>query len=108
MKCSHRAPITLREREPAFGVRITSRPPGFKAEEIKQLLDVPRVLTIADDLSAVNRSINQARTLRQAASNSEVLNDIGSLIFELLGEYPIKPETNHRSSLARFFGRQKK
>ena len=69
---------------------------GFKADEIKQLLDVPRVLTIADDLAAVNRSINQARTLRQAAPNTEVLSDIGSLIFELLGEYPIKPETNHR------------
>ena len=81
---------------------------GFRAEEIKQLLDVPRVLTIADDLAAVNRSINQARTLRQVASNSVVLADIGALIFELLGEYPIKPDTNHRSSFSRFFSRQKR
>ena len=82
--------------------------PGFKAEEIKQLLDVPRVLTIADDLAAVNRSINQARTLRQVASNSVVLADIGSLIFELLGEYPIKPEANSQRMFSRFFNRQKK
>lgn len=82
---------------------------GFKAEELKQLLEVPRILTIADDLGAVNRSINQAQTLRQAVSHSEVLTDIGSLIFELLGEYPIKPENNHRGSLARrFFSRHKK
>ena len=81
---------------------------GFKAEDIKQLLDVPRVLMIADDLGAVNRSINQARTLRQAVPNSDVLSDIGALIFELLGEYPIKPEKNHRGALARFFSRPKK
>ncbi|MGC8639654.1 MAG: AAA family ATPase [Isosphaeraceae bacterium] len=81
---------------------------GSKAEDIKQLLDVPRILTVADDLGAVNRASNQARTLRQASPHSNVLSDIGSLIFELLGEYPIKPENNHRSSLARFFSRQKK
>jgi pilus assembly protein CpaE len=80
---------------------------GFKVEEIKQLLDVPRVLTIANDYHSVTRSINRGQTLRQVAPGSAVLADIDSLIFALLGEYPVKPETNSRGTFSRLFARQR-
>jgi Flp pilus assembly CpaE family ATPase len=57
---------------------------GFRSEEIKQLLDVPRVVTVANDYASINRSINQGQPLRQVAPQSPVVDDLGALIRELL------------------------
>jgi pilus assembly protein CpaE len=65
--------------------RYDSSIPGFHSEEIKQLLDMPRVLTVADDYAAINRSINQGRALRQVAPRSPVLDDLDDVIHKLLG-----------------------
>jgi pilus assembly protein CpaE len=58
---------------------------GFGLSEIKQMLGIPRVLTMANDFRAVSRSINQGRPLRKVVPDTPILRDIDVLIHSLLG-----------------------
>jgi Flp pilus assembly CpaE family ATPase len=58
---------------------------GFTCAEIQQMLEVPRILTVANDYSAVNRCANQGRPLRQVTPSSPILRDLDELMREILG-----------------------
>jgi pilus assembly protein CpaE len=53
---------------------------GFTCDEIKDMLGVARVLTVADDTQAVNLSINKGRPLRQVSPGTPILHDLDALV----------------------------
>ena len=76
---------------------------GFTCEEIKQILGIPRVLTIANDFRAVSRSINQGRPLRKVVPETLILRDLDVLIHALLG-LEQRPRFKERGIFSRVFG----
>jgi pilus assembly protein CpaE len=74
---------------------------GFTAAEIREMLGVPRVSTIANDFRAVNLAINQGKPLRRVAPETPILHDLDVLIHSLLGL-----ERRHAAQgMHRLFGR---
>jgi pilus assembly protein CpaE len=75
--------------------RYDPRMPGFGADRLKALLEVPDVLTVCNDYAAVMASINHGRPLRQEAPRSPALFDLGKVVHALLGPQerpvPMKP-----------------
>lgn len=59
---------------------------GFSAGRIQELLQVPKLWTIASDVAAFNASLNNGRPLRSEAPQSPALADIGTLVNYLLAE----------------------
>ena len=57
----------------------------FACDEIKDMLGVARVLTVADDFQAVNLSVNKGRPLRQVSPGTPILSDLCALIDDLMG-----------------------
>ncbi len=81
----------------------------FTADDFKDLLRVPKVLTIANDYRSVSQSINEGRPLRQAASQSPILRDLDVLIHALLGlERPQANKPLGKRLMSRVFGASKK
>jgi pilus assembly protein CpaE len=75
--------------------RYDPRMPGFGADRLKALLEVPDILTVCNDYAAVMASVNHGRPLRQEAPRSAALFDIGKVVHALLGPQdiplPVKP-----------------
>src|SRR5262249_35231718 len=65
--------------------RYDPRMPGFGADRLKQLLEVPELLTVCNDYAAVMASINHGRPLRQEAPRSPALADVNKIVQILLG-----------------------
>jgi Flp pilus assembly CpaE family ATPase len=74
---------------------------GFTCEEIRDMLGVARVLTVADDPQSVNLSVNRARPLRQVAPGTPILRDLGALIDDLMGLDRRQPQMNGRGLFGR-------
>jgi pilus assembly protein CpaE len=65
--------------------RYDPRMPGFGADRLKALLEVPDLLTVCNDYAAVMASINHGRSLREEAPRSAALADINNIVHTLLG-----------------------
>jgi pilus assembly protein CpaE len=78
---------------------------GFSAERLAELLQAPRVYTVANDYPAVMAAVNHGKPLRDVAPNSPVLADIRALARTLAA--PAAPSTPADSAdrLARALGR---
>jgi pilus assembly protein CpaE len=78
--------------------RYDPRMPGFGADRLKALLEVPELMTVCNDYAAVMASINHGRPLRQEAPRSVALVDINRVVQSLLGSQerplPVKPAAN--------------
>jgi pilus assembly protein CpaE len=74
---SHSLSVVLNRYDPTL--------PGFGANDIKRLLDVTRLSTIASDYQGITRSINQGKVLRQVSKKSPVLRDMDTLAQSVLG-----------------------
>jgi pilus assembly protein CpaE len=71
--------------------RYDARLPGFGADRLKTLLEVPDLLTVCNDYGPVMASINHGRPLRLEAPQSRALADINKVVAVLLGEAPPAP-----------------
>jgi len=58
---------------------------GFTCGEIKEMLGIARVLTVANDFQAVNLSLNKGRPLRQVSPGTPILRDLDVLIDDIMG-----------------------
>jgi pilus assembly protein CpaE len=58
---------------------------GFTCGEVKDMLGVARVLTVADDSRVVQLSVNKGGPLRRVAPGTPILHDLGALIDDLMG-----------------------
>jgi pilus assembly protein CpaE len=65
--------------------RYNPRMKGFTCDEIKEMLGVARVVTVADDCPAVNLAASRGRPLRQVAAGSAILRDLNALINDAMG-----------------------
>jgi pilus assembly protein CpaE len=74
---------------------------GLTCDEIKDMLGVARVLTVADDPQAVNLSVNKARPLRQVAPGTPILRDLAALIDDLMGLDRRQQQMNGRGLFGR-------
>ncbi len=74
---------------------------GFTGAEIKEILGVPRLATIANDFRAANLAANRGKPLRQVAPETPILDDLDALIHSLLGLEPRKAARG----MHRLFGR---
>jgi pilus assembly protein CpaE len=74
---------------------------GFTCDEIKDMLGVARVLTVADDPQAVNLSINKGRPLRQVSPGTPILRDLDALIDDIMGLDRRQSRTNGRGLFGR-------
>jgi pilus assembly protein CpaE len=77
--------------------RYDPRMPGFGADRLKALLEVPDLLTVCNDYASVMASVNHGRPLRQEAPRSPALADIAKLVKTLLGTQP-QPQPKPASS----------
>jgi pilus assembly protein CpaE len=68
--------------------RYDPRMPGFGAERLRSLLEIPDLLTVCNDYASVMASINHGRPLRQEAPRSPALADIAKVVKTLLGGQP--------------------
>jgi pilus assembly protein CpaE len=68
--------------------RYDPRMPGFGADRLRSLLEVPDLLTVCNDYASVMASINHGRPLRQEAPRSPALADIAKVVKTLLGGQP--------------------
>jgi pilus assembly protein CpaE len=59
--------------------RYDPKLPGFSADRLRQLLEVPSLHTIASDFKAVSAAINAGRSLRAEAPRSPTLTDLMAL-----------------------------
>jgi len=57
---------------------------GFTCDEIKEMLGVARVLTVANDFPAVHLAVNKGRPLRQVAPGTAILRDLDVLIDDIM------------------------
>lgn len=73
--------------------RYNNRLNDFTAKHIQDLLQIPKVFTIANDHSSVTMAENEGRTLRQRSPGSRTLVNIDELVAALLG-VPEMPRKN--------------
>lgn len=64
--------------------RYDPRMPGFGADRLKALLEVPDLLTVCNDYASVMASINHGRPLRQEAPRSAALADMDRVVQALI------------------------
>lgn len=86
--------------------RYDPRMPGFGADRLKTLLEVPEILTVCNDYASVMASINHGRPLRQEAPRSPALHDLARVVHVLFGpERPAvpKPATVAGGGLSKIF-----
>ncbi len=69
---------------------------GFTVAEVRELLGLPNVVTVANDFRAVNTALNHGKPLRQVAPTTPIFRDLDSLIQGLLGLEPQKVQGPHR------------
>jgi pilus assembly protein CpaE len=81
---------------------------GFTCEEIKEMLGVARVLTIANDFDAVTLAVNKGRPLRQVAPGTPILHDLDALIDDLIGRERQHSRRNGHGFFGRIFGALKR
>lgn len=74
---------------------------GFTCDEVKDMLGVARVLTVADDPQAVQLSVARARPLRQVAPGTPILRDLGAAIDDIMGLDRRQARTNGRGLFGR-------
>ena len=79
--------------------------PGFSAERLAELLQVPQVLTITNDYPSVMAAVNHGKPLRLVAPQSRVLADIRSLASALSGSGPSLAPVEGTDRLARAMGK---
>jgi pilus assembly protein CpaE len=77
---------------------------GYNIGEIQQMLEVPRILTVANDYQAVSHSVNHGGPIRQAAPNSPVIDDIDHLVHGLLGLEKPERKVRRNGFMGRVFG----
>jgi pilus assembly protein CpaE len=65
--------------------RYNPRMKGFTCDEIKEMLGVARVVTVAADVPAVNLSASRCRPLREVSPGSGILRDLDALINDAMG-----------------------
>ncbi len=58
---------------------------GFTCDEIKEMLGVARVLTVANDFQAVHLAASRGRPLRQVSPGTPILRDLDVLIDDIMG-----------------------
>jgi Flp pilus assembly CpaE family ATPase len=87
--------------------RYDARMPGFGADRLKTLLEVPEILTVCNDYASVMASINHGRPLRQEAPRSPALNDLAKVVGSLFGpDRPAAPKAAaNGSSIGKLFKR---
>ena len=76
---------------------------GFTREDVKQMLGMPHVLSVANDYQAVNLSVNKGCPLRQIAPNTPILHDLDLLIHEIIDLEVDQLESNGHGFLGRVF-----
>jgi Flp pilus assembly CpaE family ATPase len=59
--------------------------PEITTSYLQELLQVPKIYTVANDWQAFSKATNEGRTLRQLKPRPHALNDIDGLVEELLG-----------------------
>ncbi|MFI5458353.1 MAG: CpaE family protein [Isosphaerales bacterium] len=74
---------------------------GLTCDDVKQMLGVSHVLSIANDFKAVNLSVNKGRPLRQVAPGTPILHDLRVLIHEIMSLELDHSKTNGRGFLGR-------
>jgi pilus assembly protein CpaE len=98
------------EREEALGDmrlvinRYEPSLPGFSAERLAELLQVPQVQTVANDYPSVMTAVNHGKPLALAVPYSRALADIRHLAQALVGT-PAAPAEAGTDRLARALGR---
>lgn len=86
--------------------RYDPRMPGFGADRLKTLLEVPEILTVCNDYASVMASINHGRPLRLEAPRSPALFDLDKVVQTLFGPEPPpapKAAVNGGGGLSRIF-----
>jgi pilus assembly protein CpaE len=81
---------------------------GFTVADIKKILDVRNVLTVANDFRAVNMALNQGRPLRDVTPTTPILRDIDALAHALLGLERRDGSRRHVHLFGRVFGALKR
>jgi pilus assembly protein CpaE len=81
--------------------RYNARIKGFTSDEIKEMLGVARVLTIADDFQAAHLAVNKGRPLRQVSPGTPILRDLDALIDDLMGLNLRQSKLNGRGIFSR-------
>ena len=81
--------------------RYNPRLKGFTCDEIKDMLGVARVLTVANDPQAVTLSVNKGRPIRQVSPGTPILRDLDALIHEIIGLDGHQPAMNGRGLFGR-------
>jgi Flp pilus assembly CpaE family ATPase len=76
---------------------------GFTRDDVKQMLGVPHVLSVANDYHAVNLAVNKGCPLRQIAPNTAILRDLDVLIHEIIDLEDAHAESNGHGFLNRMF-----
>ncbi len=82
---------------------------GFTIAEIKRILGVPNVITVANDFRAVSMALNQGKPLRQVMPATPIIRDIDALAHALLGvERHTRSEHRHVHLFGRVMGALKR
>jgi pilus assembly protein CpaE len=84
--------------------RYDSRIQEFSEKQLSQILNVPKLVTIANDYASVISAVNHGRLLRLEAPNSRVVRDIAALARLLLnveGKAPVAGEKDGMSLFGR-------
>jgi pilus assembly protein CpaE len=71
--------------------RYDARSKDFPLARVKEVLDVPELVTVANDYPSVNASVNRGMPLRLGAPNSKALADITTLTRKLFGAIEAPP-----------------
>ena len=88
--------IVINRYEPAM--------PGFEADRLAELLQVPQIHTVANDYPSVMSALNHGKPLQLAAPHSRVLRDVRTLAGSLAGATPM-PTSDQGDRLAKALGR---
>ncbi len=80
--------------------RYDTRLPGFDTRRLRNLLEVPELMTVADDPN-VRAAVNSGRPLRQEAPRTPALADVDRLV-DVLVPPDDAPKQTSKGTLARF------
>jgi pilus assembly protein CpaE len=81
--------------------RYNAKIKGFTGDDIKEMLGVARVVTIANDFPAAQLSINKGCPLRQACPGTPILRDLEALIDDVMGVNLRESRRNGRGLFSR-------
>jgi pilus assembly protein CpaE len=74
---------------------------GYTCDDIKEMMGIARVLTVANDFHAVNDSVNKGRPIRQVSPGTPILRDVDALINDVLGLDSRQAKVNGRGLFGR-------